>query len=120
VADYYETLGVGVDASTDDIQRVYRQLAKDYHPDTNPDNPAGAEKLKKLSEAYENPKDPAKRQRYDRKLSLGTAGASRARSLPPEQKRAARHEAEQASRRQAEEERRRRDDARSAKQDRRA
>ena len=41
---YYETLGVGVDASPEVIQRVYRQLAKAYHPDTNPDNPVGAEK----------------------------------------------------------------------------
>jgi len=37
VADYYETLGVGADASPEVIQRVYRQLAKAYHPDTNPD-----------------------------------------------------------------------------------
>ena len=110
MADYYETLGVGADASPEVIQRVYRQLAKAYHPDTNPDNPAGAEKLKNLSEAYETLKDPVKRRRYDRKLSLGAAGASRAR--PPEQERAARREAEQARRRRAEEERRRRDDAR--------
>ncbi len=61
MSNYYETLGVGVDASPEVIQRVYRQLAKAYHPDTNPDNPVGAEKLKKLSEAYETLKDPAKR-----------------------------------------------------------
>jgi len=107
--NYYETLGVGVYASPEVIQRVYRQLAKAYHPDTNPDNPAGAEKLKNLSEAYETLKDPAKRRRYDRKLSLGSTGA--ARSRPPEQERAARREAEQARRRRAEEERRVRDDA---------
>ena len=111
MANYYETLGVGADAPPEVIQRVYRQLAKAYHPDTNPDNPAGAEKLKNLSEAYETLKDPVKRQRYDRKLSLGVSEATRARSRPPAQERAVRREAEQASRRRAEEERRRRDDA---------
>ena len=109
VPTYYETLGVGVDASPEVIQRVYRQLAKAYHPDTNPDNPAGAEKLKNLSEAYETLKDPAKRRRYDRTLGLGTSGA--ARSRPPERENAARHEAEQARRRRAEEDGRKRDDA---------
>ena len=111
MANYYETLGVGVDASPEVIQRVYRQLAKAYHPDINPDNPAGADKLKNLSEAYETLKDPAKRRSYDRKLGLGTSEASRARSRPPEQERTARREAEQARRRRAEEERRARDAA---------
>ena len=99
---YYETLGVGVDASPEVIQRVYRQLAKAYHPDTNPDNPAGAEKLKDLSEAYETLKDPVKRRAYDRTLaaaSSSAAGSSRPRPRPSAQERAARREAEQASRR---------------------
>ncbi len=108
VPNFYETLGVGVDASPEVIQRVYRQLAKAYHPDTNPDNPAGAEKLKNLSEAYETLKDPARRRRYDRTLNLGASGAARPRPPQPERaaRPAARHEAEQASRRRAEEERR--------------
>jgi len=108
VPSYYETLGVGVDASPEVIQRVYRQLAKAYHPDTNPDNPVGAEKLKNLSEAYETLKDPAKRRRYDRTLGLGTSGAARPRA--PEQQGAARREAAE-RKRKSEEERRGRDEA---------
>jgi hypothetical protein len=104
--DYYETLGVGVDASPQVIQRVYRQLARAYHPDTNPDNPAGAEKLKQLSEAYETLKDPAKRQRYDRALGLGAFGAAR-----PSARDRARRAGEEAAGGRAESARRARDEA---------
>ena len=115
MSNYYETLGVGVDASPEVIQRVYRQLAKAYHPDTNPDNPVGAEKLKKLSEAYETLKDPAKRRRYDRALGLGAPGASRPQS--PEQDGAARRDGEGAARRRAEEESRARDEAKRRREE---
>ena len=110
--NHYETLGVGIDASPEVIQRVFRQLAKAYHPDTNPDNPTGAEKLKHLSEAYETLKDPAKRRRYDRTLGLSASGSSQPRPRPPEPERAAQREAASASRRRAEEERHARDEAR--------
>ena len=107
--NYYETLGVGSDAAPEVIQRVYRQLAKAYHPDANPDNPAGAEKLKDLSEAYETLKDPAKRRRYDRALGLGAPRASWPRA--PERDGPGRREAERPPRRRADDERRAREEA---------
>src|SRR5437588_4913327 len=63
--DYYETLGVGRDASEEDIRRSYRRLARQYHPDVNKEE--GAEdRFKEISEAYEVLRDPEKRERYDR------------------------------------------------------
>lgn len=63
--DFYETLGVGREASQDDIKRAYRGLARQYHPDVNPD-PEAEEKFKELSLAYTVLSDPDQRQRYDR------------------------------------------------------
>ncbi|MCC6680580.1 MAG: DnaJ domain-containing protein [Phycisphaeraceae bacterium] len=62
--DYYQTLGVPRDATAEQIQRAYRKLAKQYHPDRNKGLEAES-KFKQVSEAYEVLKDPAKRQRYD-------------------------------------------------------
>jgi len=63
--DYYEVLGVGKNASTDDIKRAYRRMAIKYHPDKNPDDKAAETKFKECAEAYEVLSDPDKRQRYD-------------------------------------------------------
>mgnify|MGYP000173930051 CR=1 FL=1 len=64
--DYYEVLGVGRDASQEEIRRAFKKLAMKYHPDRNPDNRAEAEeRFKELAEAYEVLGDPDKRQRYD-------------------------------------------------------
>jgi molecular chaperone DnaJ len=64
--DYYEVLGVGKDASADDIKRAYRRMALKYHPDKNPDNKKEAEaKFKECAEAYEVLSDPNKRRQYD-------------------------------------------------------
>ena len=62
--DFYEILGVGRNASQDEIQRAYRKLAREYHPDVNAD-PAAEEKFKDVSEAYSVLSDPATRRRYD-------------------------------------------------------
>ncbi len=62
--DYYEILGIQRTAAQDEIQRVYRKLARKYHPDVN--KSAGAEdKFKEINEAYEVLKDPEKRKMYD-------------------------------------------------------
>lgn len=62
--DYYEVLGIDKNASSDDIKKSYRKLAKKYHPDINKE--AGAEeKFKEINEAYEVLSDPQKKQIYD-------------------------------------------------------
>jgi DnaJ-class molecular chaperone len=64
--DLYATLGVGRDASQEDIKRSYRRLAKELHPDLNPDKPDVAERFKQVTAAYDILSDPDKRARYDR------------------------------------------------------
>ncbi len=63
--DYYKTLGVERDASTEDIRKAYRKLARKYHPDVNPNNKAAEERFKEINEANEVLTDPEKRQKYD-------------------------------------------------------
>ena len=63
--DYYEALGVRRDASSEDIRRAYRKLAREYHPDVNKEADA-EDRFKEISEAYEVLRDPEKRERYDR------------------------------------------------------
>jgi curved DNA-binding protein len=62
--DFYETLGVPRTASQDDIQRAYRRLARQYHPDVNHD-PGAEDRFKDISEAYDVLSDPETRRRYD-------------------------------------------------------
>ena len=65
--DYYEILGVGRDASLDNIKKAYRKLALQYHPDRNPEDANGAAaRFKEASEAYEALSDSEKRSTYDR------------------------------------------------------
>ncbi len=63
--DYYDVLGVGRNASEQDIKKAYRRLAKQYHPDANQDDPSAEAKFKEVNEAYEVLSDPQKRQQYN-------------------------------------------------------
>jgi molecular chaperone DnaJ len=63
--DYYEVLGVGRDASEDDVRKAFRRLARQYHPDVNRENGAEAQ-FKEVNEAYEVLSDREQRQLYDR------------------------------------------------------
>ncbi len=63
--DYYVTLGVSENASTDEIKKAYRKLAKKYHPDRNKGDKKAEAKFKEATEAYETLKDRKKREEYD-------------------------------------------------------
>ena len=63
--DYYEILGVPTEASSDEIKKVFRRLARQYHPDMNPGDKSAEEKFKDIGEAYEVLSDPSKRSQYD-------------------------------------------------------
>ncbi len=77
--DYYEILGVGRDATSEDIQKAYRKLARKFHPDVNK-NPGAEAKFKEVAEAYEVLKDGEKRSKYDQ---FGAAWKARAQGGAP-------------------------------------
>lgn len=64
--DYYKLLNVSKTASQDEIKKAYRKLAREYHPDVNPDDPNAEEKFKDINEAYQVLSDAEKREKYDR------------------------------------------------------
>jgi molecular chaperone DnaJ len=63
--EYYDTLGVGRQASVDEIRKAYRKLARKYHPDLNPGDKSAEDRFKNVQEAYDVLSDPKKRQMYD-------------------------------------------------------
>jgi DnaJ-class molecular chaperone len=81
-ADPYAALGLKKDATADDIRKAYRKIARQSHPDLNPDDPAAEAKFKQASAAHDLLKDPEKRARFDR----GEIDASGAERPQPQQR----------------------------------
>lgn len=76
--DYYKTLGVSREASQADIEKAYRNLARQYHPDLNPDDESAKRKFKEVQTAFDVLNDPSKREMYDRYgSSFESAGGPR-------------------------------------------
>ena len=69
--DYYQVLGVPETATTDEIKKAFRKLAKLHHPDRNPNNPQAADRFKEINEAHDVLSDAAKRKKYDQLRRYG-------------------------------------------------
>ena len=65
MTDLYEVLGVTPDADADEIKKSYRKLARESHPDANPDDPSAEDRFKEVQDAYDLLSDPEKRKQFD-------------------------------------------------------
>src|SRR5687768_2246402 len=75
--DFYAALGVSKKASADEIKKAYRKLARENHPDRNPDDPKAEERFKEIQQAYDTLSDPEKRKQYDAGGMFGGLGGGR-------------------------------------------
>ncbi|HEY4915755.1 MAG TPA: molecular chaperone DnaJ [Solirubrobacteraceae bacterium] len=73
--DYYKTLGVDKQATAEDIKKAYRKLARQYHPDRNPDDKQAEARFKEISQAHDVLGDPEKRKQYDSGSGAFAGGA---------------------------------------------
>jgi len=64
--DYYEVLGVAKDCDEAELKRAFRELARKWHPDVNPNDPEAGTRFREINEAYAALSDPEERARYDR------------------------------------------------------
>jgi molecular chaperone DnaJ len=69
--DFYKILGVKKEASEDELRKIYRKLARQYHPDANPGDKAAEERFKEISEAYSVLSDKQQREEYDALRAMG-------------------------------------------------
>lgn len=74
--NYYEVLGVQKDATLEEIKKIYKKLAKKYHPDLNQGNKEAEQKFIEIKEAYDTLSDEGKRKSYDAKLNGGGSDSS--------------------------------------------
>lgn len=72
--DFYKVLGVGENATADEIKRAFRKLAQKYHPDRNPGDKTAEDRMKEISEASDVLSDPKKRAEYDQIRKMATSG----------------------------------------------
>ncbi|MDP4180318.1 MAG: DnaJ domain-containing protein [Bacillota bacterium] len=73
MANFYEVLGIGRDATLEEIKKVYKKLAKKYHPDLNHGDKQAEQKFIEIKEAYDTLSDESKKKAYDSKLDGGSA-----------------------------------------------
>ncbi|MGW5149837.1 molecular chaperone DnaJ [Rhodococcus koreensis] len=81
--DFYADLGVPSNASVEQIRKAYRRLARELHPDANPQDPRAEDRFKAVSEAHAVLSDPIKRTEYDEARSLFTSGPVDRHGFPP-------------------------------------